>query len=337
MHKSENKMVTVQNISAVRSTVNLMYKAKLLIWQRALPLALHFRSHRRLLAALNTERFASLIQNHPKIKYKYLRGNYLSQSLKVRDALEILQYHYICLERKISDNFFTRLFDEFPVIWESVVGEQHYRIRMAFPRNLHRPYRVVDHEGDLLLLFEADDQTLYVMCATIVPGELARNCWNAASADRAIFVGKIQGMKGTHETMRAATKALHDVAPPRMLLCAIEALARIFHADTIVGVSNKEQISKNNSDYESSIYFDYDTFWTSIGAHETDKNAFFLDSSLPEKSIELVQQKHRSRTLAKRRFRKGIVDAIEENLNRDLLSGAAAPQAAAAIPAEAMA
>lgn len=294
----------------------------MLVWHRVVPLALHFRGHRRLLATLNTGRIAPLSQLHPKIKYKYLRGNYLSKSLSVRDSQQILRYHYLCLDGKISSDFFHRLLGEFPIIWESTVGENHYTIRLAFPRNLHPPYRIVDHEGDLLLLFEANDITLYVMCVTIVPGELARSCWNTSNSNRAIFIGKIQGGKGTHETMRAATKALSDVAPPRMLLCAVQALARIFQIDTIVGVSNKEQLSKNNADYESSIHFDYDTFWTSIGAQETARNAFFLDASLPEKSIELVQQKHRSRTLAKRRFRKGIVDAIEDRLGRDLLSGA---------------
>jgi len=296
----------------------------MLVLQRALPLALHFRGHRRLIATLNAGRVAPLSQIHPKIKYKYLRGNYLSKSLSVRHSQEILRYHYLCLSSKISPDFFRRLLDEFPVIWESTVGENSYKIRLAFQRNLDRPYRIVDHEGDLLLLFEANDITLYVMCATITPGELARTCWNTANSNRAMFIGKIQGVKGTHEAMRAATKAMSDVAPPRMLLCAVEAMSRIFQIDTIVGVSNREQLSKNNADYESSIHFDYDTFWTSIGAHETDRNAFFLDSSLPEKPIELVQQKHRSRTLAKRRFRKGIVEAIQENLSRDLLSGAKA-------------
>lgn len=316
-------MTTVQSNPIARNTVSIVSRVKMLVWQRALPLALHFRGHRRLLATLNTGRIAPLSQLHPKMKYKYLRGNYLSKSLSVKDSQEILRHHYICLESKITPNFFQRLVDEFPVIWESAVDGHHYRIRMAFPRNLHPPFRIVDHEGDLLMLFEVDDITLYVMCATIVPGQLARRCWNTGSSDRAIFVGKIQGVKGTHEAMRAATKALSDVAPPRVLLCAVEAISRIFGIDMIVGVSNKEQLSKNNANYEASIYFDYDTFWSTVGAHETDRNAFFLDSSLPEKPIELVQQKHRSRTLAKRRFRKGVTDEIQANLMRDLFSGGA--------------
>jgi len=296
-------------------------KVKLLLVDRLLPLALHWRGHRAWLKLLAGDKVSALKALHPMLKHKYLRRRYLFSSLSVTDGLAIIQYHYQTVSGKVASSFFPRLIKEQPQIWETQTDDGHFGIRLTFPYDLKRPERMHDHEGDLMLLFEFDQKPIYIICMTIVPGEVAQRNFNLATAGDVIFVGRVQGVPGKFAEVRTATKALNDITPSRLLINATEAIARIFGAELLVCVSNDEQLSKFQEEEDLEYYFDYDNFWNDLGAHKTSNGFFCIERDAADKPIEEIRQKHRSRTRAKRNFRKSVVDATEQNLRHDVFSG----------------
>lgn len=289
------------------------------VFKRGLPLLLRARSHYRLQRVLNTAPVASLAVRHPAIRYKYLRANYLMGSLSTSDSLYTMIHHYRSLGARIKPCFFARLFDESPAIWEHHDQGHDFKIRLSFPRHLRKSAEMHDHEGDLSLIFEMDGTPLYVLCMTLVPGKIAASRWGVRNLGGAMFVGRVQGVRNQMEELRTATKTLKDIAPPRILLCAVEALTRTFGADVIIGVSNAEQLSRRMHEDEAESFFDYDSFWQQAGAQATRAGLFWTPAQLPEKPIELVQQKHRSRTMAKRNFRRAITDHISNSFAHSFL------------------
>ncbi|WP_295999347.1 DUF535 family protein [Rugamonas sp.] len=287
-------------------------RARLLVWKRAVPLLLHLRSHRRLMTTLNHPITRPLLHRYPTIRYKYLRENYLLHSLSTAQSLEVMNYHYSVLGACVSPNFFPQLLGQSLVLWQEEVNGATFRVRLSFPRDAKLPDRLHDHEGDIAIIFESDAVPLSVLCMTLVPEKIAFHCWGIADASRALFVGRIQGVPGKFDTLRAATKAMKDIIPARILLCAVEAIGRALGVDRIVGVSTTRQLSYGKT-AEVGTFFDYDDFWRQLGGEERADGLFLLPASLVEKAIEQVAQKHRSRTLAKRRYRKSIEDAIHAN------------------------
>lgn len=271
-----------------------------------------------MLSLLSEACLKPLVSLNPKLKYKYLRNDYLFSSLSIGDALTIVLHHYHVLSKRVSIDFFPRLFRDKPLLWECEKGTTHFGIRMTFPRDFNLPDRMLDHEGDLALLFEADGIPIYVLCMTIVPNGVARKYFDITNSKEVIFVGRVQGVADKFEKVRAATKLLHDVTPARLLVSATESIAKRFGIETIIGVSNGEQLSKRKYSDESECLFNYDAFWINMGAHATSRGLYSYQVGASEKPIEEVQQKHRSRTLAKRRFRASVVEALESSFCREI-------------------
>jgi len=179
------------------------------------------------------------------------------------------------------------------------------------------------------LLFEVDSVPIYALCLTFVPAAVAQRNFdiNVPAGANAIFIGRVQGLPGQFDKVRSATKILHDIIAARLLFNATEAIARIFNVRSIVGVSNNEQLLKRkypnipvySLDYER-YSFDYDEFWTQLGAQKTSKGFFAIEPDAPERPIEEIKQKHRSRTRVKRNFRKSVINETEVNLRRDIFS-----------------
>jgi uncharacterized protein VirK/YbjX len=295
-------------------------RAHLLVMQRALPLILNAWAHSKLIAVLKLPNIRPLLEMHPRIKYKHLRSNYLISSLAVPDAIKIMRYHYSRMNEMIRPDFFSRLMNDRPVLWDLDIHEQNFKIRISFPYDLNRVERMLDHEGDLSVIFEANGLPLYVLCMTIIPGELATKRWQIGDAKCVLFVGRVQGAPGRFDTLRGATKALMDIAPPRLLLCAVEAIARIFSAEIVVGISAERQLSNQKHESDTENFFDYNTLWANVGAQKVASDLFFVDATFPEKPIENVKQKHRSRTLAKRKFRQAIVEAVEASFLKEFMN-----------------
>lgn len=84
----------------------------------------------------------------------------------------------------------------------------------------------------------------------------------------------------------------------------------------MAGVGTQQQSSVGTS---PSGYFDYDAFWQHFNGERTANNLFVLAVDAPEKPIEEVKAKHRSRTLRKRQYKRALRVATEQNFSQAFL------------------
>jgi len=286
---------------------------------RSPALLANVRGHARLVRTLLSPEVVCLTKRHLTLPYKYLGANYLARHLSTRMRLAMLTHHYEFVRTRLHAGFLERVMAQQSTLWSSVGDENRFSIALSLPHSLHHPGRIVDQEGDLALYFTMNDVPLYVACFSIVPGIAV----NLDPRD-ALFVGRLQGADGSFELIRQATRLLHDISPRDFLLAALQGIAGALGIEAMVGVSNAEQLSKSRSDGARNVLFDYDQFWTALHAQRTIDNLFVLPVPLPERPIETIAQKHRARTLRKRRFKERVsLEIGKEFRTRHLATDAA--------------
>jgi len=195
-----------------------------------------------------------------------------------------------------------------PRLWEKTIGSHNFAIRLSFTNGLH-------HEGDLQLEFQADLVPLYHLSFTIAPGYLV-----GSEAAQVILIARVQGVVGKFDAIRHGTKTCLDVAPPHLLMAAVQGVSDALNIDIIAGIRNKEQLTANIKDRRRSrnVCFDYDAFWRTYSGAEGEK-FYLIPVPIPDKPLELINSIHRRRTRLKRQF-KSEVTADSKAALRTLLA-----------------
>jgi uncharacterized protein VirK/YbjX len=239
------------------------------------------------------------------------------------ERASMLIHHYALLQARVQDDFFSWIADGRLDLWESKVGETHYRVGLSFPLS-------ADGEGDLALYFRADSVDLYILSFTIGPGSIA-----ALDADHAMYIGRVQGKGHGLELIRKATRDCKDVSPAMLLLAAAEGVAEALQLRYMVGIGAAAQIStaigkKSVGDLVKA----YDEFWTAAGASRQARNMWAMTVPRSAKPILEVKRDHRSRTHRKRRFKKEVKDEVRDRFQTAVLRPSALPPALSAAPDE---
>ena len=242
---------------------------------------------------------AKLIRIHPRLIYRYL-GDYLITNFSTADKLAVLTAHYRFLLRSTQKDFFKSI-QEKACLWQETHNNNQYSIALVFPFGR-------DSEGDLSLIFEFNSQPIYLVSFTFISTEVKPFQFN-----QAIFVGRIQGLTDIN-LIRNTTKSIHDIAPSALLMAALQGVALACKLNTIIGVSNDQQVSTT----DKHIFFNYDLFWYSLGADKTRENLFVLPVPFTEKPIELIKNNHRRRTLHKRQYKNKIKQEIFTDFHKFL-------------------
>ena len=255
---------------------------------RSTKILFHLRNHVKLVQLMRTNPdLAELTRNYPRLIYRYL-GNYLTINFSTSNKLAVIANHYKFLLRYTHGDFFKQI-QEKTCLWQETHGNDRYSIDLVFQFGR-------DYEGDLSLVFEVNSVPIYMLSFTFIPSKVMN-----FSFDQVIFVGRIQGLTN-FDLIKNTTKNLHDIAPPALLMAALQGIALACKISTIIGVSNEKQLSTT----KSIIYFNYDLFWHSLHAHKAKENLFILPVPFLEKPIELVKKNHRKRTLHKRQYKNEI-------------------------------
>jgi uncharacterized protein VirK/YbjX len=238
-----------------------------------------------------------------------LKQNYLALDLTPSDRAEALIFHYRVL-RGVFSRSIARLRFAGVVVWTRLVPEHGHQISLQFSQRVH-------YEGELTLCYWLDGRELYWLSFSFVNGETV-----GTSDPIVVFVTRLQIWE-TYEYMRAATRSLNDIAPPLALATALEGVARALRIEALVGVNASSQASVVSGRYLN--VQTYDNFFQSLGAARlcelepalrgraparAHPDYFRVGVPMPEKPIEHIARSHRSRTKAKRRFRREISDAV---------------------------
>jgi uncharacterized protein VirK/YbjX len=285
-----------------------------LIFLRSIPFLRNFRGHLKLLQTLSLPHARDLLHSHPRLAYKYLGGNYLARTFSATTRLRILHTHYHYLMEYVCDDFLAQVFAARQILWEDSRQEHHFSISLSFPHCLHHPGRRVDHEGDLSLLFQIDGTPVYVICFTIAPGEVFKANGMNVGSEKTLFIARIQGEAQQLQNIRRATKLLHEISPRDLLLVATQALATSLDIDTIVGINSANQLA-TPPECKQELFFDYEKFWSELGADRLDDGFYTLPVPLPQKPLAEISQHHRTRTLRKREFKRQVMEAVAHRFN----------------------
>lgn len=236
-----------------------------------------------------------LLTYHPdllngSISHPYLSTLFNSSRTK-RCAIMISHYAYVAA--RLKDDFYDQVADGGIMLWKSVAEGTILRICIEFAKQ-HR------HEGDLILKFEMNYDSLYVLSFSIVPGYLVDT-----PAPQVILIGRVQGTKERFEEIRRATKLCKDISPAYLLVTAAQAIASELDISFLAGVNSREHLSD-----AVQHSFDYDAFWRTFAEIKTKHNFSVFAASFTGKPFKQISAGHRRRTRLKRHFKSEINDCV---------------------------
>lgn len=267
-------------------------------------------AHRTVGSALALPKFAGLIDRHPHLPFKYLSRLYLAHGLTTSVRAAVLAHHYRFLHAALDQGTIHAVLAGGTRLWEEELAGSHFRIVLGYAA-------YAKNEGELTLFFQVGDDTIYHLAFSVVPGRLL-----GLPSPHALLVTRFQGLLGGFEKIRLATKAMHEVTPQWALFSALQGVARAWGVADLTGIRACRQVC-NRSDDPAAFAAAYDRFWETLGASRIAADYFHVPADLPEKPIEAVRQKHRSRTLLKRGFKVGIAASVCEALRAALKPAAA--------------
>lgn len=242
--------------------------------------------------------FNELVLRDPVFPFKYLSTKYLIDGLPSNERASCFVHHYKFLEARLPVRFLRQQHQREITLFETREAGSAYAVTLGFP-----PKNAL-FEGEMRLQLLVNGVQIYDLQFTIVPG------WILGSKEKdVVFILRLQGMKGCYEQVRSATKALHEIAPPALLVAALQGIATAWGIREMAGICAKSQYSYNER--SSALFIEaYDDFFIELGASRT--TADFFSSPLPviEKPLDLIRNGHKSRTLKKRAFKLQIADEV---------------------------
>jgi uncharacterized protein VirK/YbjX len=266
--------------------------------------------HLEVIRVLNNSGARALIDRDSNYANKYLRP-YLAKSLSKDSKRAILKFHHQFLLEHAGKEFYERISQGGRILWSETIEGSRYTISTSFDAQWHS-------EGDISLTLHKDDIMLYLISFTIVPGSLL-----GCAAEHVLMVGRVHGSRGQAAAIRDAMHQCHRIAPPHLLMVAVEAIAAALAIDTIAGVTNKEQLVKREQNAQKFL-FDYDAFWETFAV--TAKNAFVYMIQVPFGRRKLGTTASRSKARRKRQlFKEQLAAKVGATFAGEFVVSAARP------------
>lgn len=241
----------------------------------------------------------SLIFRDPRFPFKFAINNYLARDLTTADRASSLLHHYRYLNATLPTGFLIRAFQQGWTIYEEQRSGVLYRITMGLANSKeHR-------EGELALELRVDGVRIYVLQFTVIPGRIV-----GAQARNAVLISRIQGVRGCYPLIQSTTKAFEDVAPPALLVSALQGVARVLGIGEWAGITAAKQTCFG-WDRPDMFNTAYDDFFTQQGGVLTTAN-FFLGSFAEQKPLGPVNNGHKARKKKRRAIRLLLANQVAE-------------------------
>lgn len=258
----------------------------------------HLKKHYELMQVLKPFRKAKLINFRTYVIYLF---SFISRSLNVHEKLQILNYNYSFLKNIFNSNQLNQLFKEGIEFYKESSDEDDYTVVLTYSS-------ILEFEGSLSLFFKVNNVKIFTLSFTFAPGEIFKS-----NNETVIYISCLQGVKNQFGNISKTTKYFQDIIPPVILLKALEAFAVSLKIKEILGILAKDQLSFDDEmDYES-FYSNYDNFWKNSGGRLINGN-YVLTCPITQKSISLIRQNHRNRTIKKRQKLNDVYTACYEKM-----------------------
>jgi uncharacterized protein VirK/YbjX len=262
-------------------------------------------THRRVLQLLKLPPLAEAARANPRFAYKYLTHDYLARGLATTQRASSFLHHYTRMHTALPDRALSEILGHLLKVYEIDADGNRFTISMGLSRDF-------DKEGEFSLNLHVDGEVIHLLCFTIVPGDIV-----GSEAPEVLLISRNQGMKGSYELIRRATKALHDVSPAALLFASLQGVALAFGIGHIAGVCAARQSSFTES---SAAEFGqaYDDFFSAIGLPLTPTGFFLASVPVEAKSLATVKKGHKLRTRRKRAFKLQIQSATADFFRRQM-------------------
>jgi len=290
-------LMLLSNAALIRELGRDGLRAALARVSKGVRLFAHPRTWLKIAQVLTASETQPLLRAVPRVMFKYLT-EYLGTDLSQHERASILIDHYTYLKDRVEQDFFRRIVDCRLELWQQTFADSLYRIHLTFPRTYH-------DEGDLSLIFKADQVDIYTLSFTIGPGSIA-----GLMAGHVVYIGRVQGKGRGLRLIRKATKDCLDISPATLLLAATEGVAAALELRHMIGIGADRQISARADSRPEGLVHAYDEFWMAAGGLRLDRNMYHLTVPLPEKPIQVIKRNHRSRVLRKRAFKKLVKEQV---------------------------
>ena len=253
----------------------------------------------KVLRVLSRPAYKQLTRQNPRFPLKYLGLDYLARGLTVDQQAECFIHHYRRLSGLFPEELLAQVLLGDFLLDDIRKGDDRFTVRMG----LSRPW---DDEGEMSLNFEVNGGIVFVLSFTIIPGRVVQS-----DAEEVILISRLQGVRGSYDEIRRATKAMHDVAPSAFLFAVVCGVAEAFGVTAMAGITAAMKPEFHFYEGEAAhIRQAYDGFFTELGATRG-PSGFYLGPLPPEeKPMTSIKQGHKIRTRNKRSFKRQVTQRI---------------------------
>lgn len=265
-----------------------------ILWSMLSNISLHWDIFR----TLANPSFKGLLRLDPVFPFKHLSTCYLVRGLSASERAFCFLYHYKKMQDFLPSKLLRTLMQTGFSLFETKDCGTTYSVTVGFPP------REAIWEGELALRLLVDGEHVYVLQFSIVPGRIVHS-----EETSVLLVLRLQGVKGSFDQVRTATKALNEVAPPALLMATLQGLAKAWNIRQFAGVCATSQYSYSYSNASPDTFKGvYDNFFIQLGANRVSADFFSSPIPVEEKPVENVKNGHKARTRKKRAFKLKIAD-----------------------------
>jgi uncharacterized protein len=270
-------------------------------------LACNLHRQIEIIRILSLPLFRTLMFVDPAFPFKYLSTRYLFRGLSANKRAACFLHHYRFLKARLPGSFLRQRDQREMTVFETREGGSTFAVGLGFPTpNTH-------FEGELRLQLLVDGVQAYGLQFSIVPG------WAVGSKERdAVIILRLQGTKGCFQQVRSATKTLHEVAPPALLVAALQGIANAWGIRELAGICSRSQTFYQEH-IATQFQQTYDDFFLELGMARTAADFFSSPLPLVAKPLDQVRNGHKHRTLKKRAFKLQIADAVSRRITESSL------------------
>ncbi len=247
-----------------------------------------------------------LVWHHPGIIYQCFSNCYLALSFDVKSRLFMLTSHYCFINRFMKDGFIENIVHDCIVVWNNAANDNNYAITLTYPEYAD--------DGNLELVLNVNSIPIYRLSFNIIPGQI----FNLVD-EHVLYITRVQGGGKRFELIKRATKDLHDISPPALLLIAVRAIAAALNIAKILGITVRDQATLGQMPIQEHYFSNYDNFWASMGGVKIDERAFLLPAVPERKPLNMISQSHRRRTRIKRQRQDHIMNQLRQTFEQQCL------------------
>jgi uncharacterized protein VirK/YbjX len=238
-----------------------------------------------------------LVALDSQLPFKYLSSLYPVRGLTVEQRAEYFMHHYRRLQATFPPSLLRRILQRDFTLYQLREGGKLYTVVLGFPRKAF-------WEGEVDLRLEVDGTPLCILGFTIAPG------WMIGSqAEDVLLILRVQGVKGRYEQIHSATKAFREVAPPALLLAALQGVAKTCSIREIAGICAASQFCYSER-CSASFNLGYDDLFTRLGGVRATSDFYSIPFLHEDKSVDHVKNGHKSRTRKKRAFKLQVAEDV---------------------------